>query len=288
MSKFSETRLLKQVLLRAPSCVASSQSDVTRQWRELGYSSAPDLEAATIEHDALVSAIATTGAEIIMAEENFDLSLDAIYVRDTALPVPTGIILARMGKDARSPEPESLVALFEKLSISLAGTIQAPGTLEGGDCLWIDPQTLLIGRTWRTNQSGIDQVRAIVGPDINVCAFDMPNHKGPDDVFHLMSVLSPISETLVVGYPPLMPVALVEFLQSRGMEILPVPATEFETMGCNILALGNNRVVMLQGNPLTAQLLLTRGIDINEIAGDHISHPGEGGPTCLTLPLLRG
>jgi N-dimethylarginine dimethylaminohydrolase len=286
--KLAETLPLTRVLLRAPGTVVRGQMDIAQQWLELGYLSQPDLGAANTEHADLVAAIQATGAEVIFADDNFSLSLDAVYVRDSILPLPSGLLLARMGKDARMHEPESLAKQFEKLSLPIAGAIESPGTLEGGDCVWIDPTTLLIGRTWRTNQPGIDQVRALVGPDIAVIAFDMPNYKGPGDVFHLMSVLSPISDRIVAGYLPLMPVALVTFLQSRNMAIVPVPDAEFETMGCNILALGNDHVVMLKGNPETAKALTAKGVIVNEIQGNHICHPGQGGPTCLTLPLLRG
>ncbi len=287
-NKLAETLPLTKVLLRAPGTIVRRQMDIAHQWQELGYLSQPDLGAANTEHAAFVATIQATGADVIMPKDNFDLSLDAVYVRDAALPLPSGMLLARMGKSARAREPQNLVKLFEDLSLPIAGAIEGPGTLEGGDCVWIDPKTLLIGRTWRTNQSGIDQVRAFAGPDIAVIAFDMPNYKGPGDVFHLMSVLSPISDNLVAGYPPLMPVALVEFLDARKITILPVPDTEFETMGCNILALGNDRVILLKGNPKTASALKARGIIVNEIRGDHICHPGQGGPTCLTLLLLRG
>ncbi|MBL4756821.1 MAG: hypothetical protein JKY32_04015 [Rhizobiales bacterium] len=282
-----ETAPLKKILLRAPGAIVHDQQDVTAQWQSLNYLQEPDLAAATKEHELLASIIKGIGAEIIYADNNDTLSLDALYVRDAALPLPSGMVLARMGKEARHREPESLRAIFKANNIPIAGAIEAPGTLEGGDCVWIDAKTLLIGRTWRTNQSGIDQVAKILGDDYQVLGFDMPNYKGPDDVFHLMSVLSPINARLVVGYPPLMPVALVEFLHAQNMTILPVANTEFNSMACNILALGNDQVILLKGNPLISKALKNEGIMVHEIAGENISHPGQGGPTCLTLPLVR-
>ncbi len=278
---------LKKILLRAPGAIVQVQQDVTTQWQSLNYLREPDLAAASAEHETLASIIRSAGAEIIYADNGDNLSLDAVYVRDAALPLPSGMLLARMGKGARHREPESLRTIFEAHNIAIVGAIEAPGTLEGGDCLWIDAKTLLIGRTWRTNQSGIDQVAEILGDDYRVLGFDMPNYKGANDVFHLMSVLSPINARLVVGYPPLMPVALVKFLHALNMTILPVAEIEFESMGCNILALGNDQVILLEGNPLISIALKNEGIIVHETAGDHISHPGQGGPTCLTLPLIR-
>jgi N-dimethylarginine dimethylaminohydrolase len=283
-----ETAPLKKILLRAPGAIVRVQQEVTTQWQSLNYLREPDLAAASAEHESLASIMRSAGAEIIYADNGNNLSLAAVYVRDAALPLPTGMLLARMGKGARHREPESLRRVFETNNIAIAGAIKAPGTLEGGDCLWIDAKTLLVGRTWRTNQSGIDQVAKILGDDYQVIGFDMPNYKGADDVFHLMSVLSPINARLVVGYLPLMPVALVEFLHALNMKILPVAETEFESMGCNILALGNVQVILLEGNPLITEALKKNGIIVHQIAGDHISHPGQGGPTCLTLPLVRG
>ena len=141
---------------------------------------------------------------------------------------------------------------------------------------------------YRTNMEGVRQLQVLCGPDVEVLAFDMPHYKGKSDVFHLMSVLSPVAHDLAVVYLPLMPARLVELLQHRGIGFVEVPDGEFDSMGCNVLAVAPRKVMMVEGNPETRHRLLGAGVDVFTYRGDEISRKGEGGPTCLTRPLLRG
>lgn len=284
---YAEWLPLKRVAMRSPEEVVNDQNDIAAQWRALNYLDPPDLEEAVREHAVFRATLQDCGVEIVDLKMGRGLSLDGIYVRDTGLSVPGGVIVARMGKGAREPEPRVLTDLLIAAQIPIAGTIFAPGTLEGGDCVWIDEQTLLIGRTYRTNDDGIRQVREILGPGFTVLSFELPHYKGPDDVFHLMSVLSPVARNAAVVYRPLMPIPLVEFLLARDIRLLDVPDQEFFAMGCNVLALGNQKVVAVAGHPQIRASLDRAGFDVLEISGTHICHPGQGGPTCLTLPLHR-
>ena len=63
-----------------------------------------------------------------------------------------------MGKALRRPEPALHEAAYARMGIPILGRIEAPGTVEGGDCVWVDAQTLAIGRGVRTNQAGIQQL----------------------------------------------------------------------------------------------------------------------------------
>jgi N-dimethylarginine dimethylaminohydrolase len=193
-----------------------------------------------------------------------------------------------MGKATRASEPAAQERAFESIaSVRICGRIEAPGTLEGGDVVWFDAKTIVVGRGYRTNADGIRQLRALLGPGVEVVEVPLPHWRGRDDVMHLMSLLSPVADDLGVVYSPLLPVPFREWLLARGMRLVEVPDSEFESMGTNVLALAPRRCLMLTGNPRTRAALEQAGCEVHEYEGDEISVKGAGGPTCLTRPLVR-
>jgi len=216
-----------------------------------------------------------------------DAGLDSIYVRDASVVCPNGVILCRMGKPQRAWEPGAQEKAFVGWGLPIAGAIRSPGTLEGGDVVWLDDQTVAVGEGYRTNAEGIRQLSRLVGRGVEVVTVPLPHWRGPGDVFHLMSMLSPVDRDLAVAYSPLLPVFFRELLLDRGFELVEVPEDEFETMGANVLAIAPRRCVMLTGNLGTRRLLEAAGAEVVTYSGDEISVKGGGGPTCLTRPLMR-
>jgi N-dimethylarginine dimethylaminohydrolase len=192
-----------------------------------------------------------------------------------------------MGKAAREREPAAQADAFRQWGIPVVGSIQAPGRLEGGDVAWLDDRTVIVGRGYRTNDEGIRQFRELLGDAVTCVVVPLPHWRGPGDVFHLMSVLSPVDADLAVVYSPLMPVPLRELLVERGIALVEVPDEEFDTMGANVLALAPRRCVMVDGNPTTRARLEAAGAEVRVYAGREISLKGGGGPTCLTRPIRR-
>jgi N-dimethylarginine dimethylaminohydrolase len=279
---------LRRVALRRPQEAFLGQDRLDAEWRELGYTAVPDFAGAVAEHAALTAALAAAGAAIDELPAGPGLTIDSLYVRDACIVGPRGIVLCGMGKPARRGEPALAGAALAGLGLTVAGAIAGEGRLEGGDVVWIDRRTLLVGHTYRTNDEGIRQLGALVGPEVAIVVADMPHYRGPADVFHLMSVLSPLDRDLALVYSPLMPIRLRQWLLGRGIALVEVPDAEFDSMGCNVLALAPRRILMLRGNPRTRAALQAAGCAVSEIAGDEISIKGQGGPTCLTRPLLRG
>ncbi len=284
----NEVGKLTLVALRRPEAAFVDASRIDDEWQPLGYHAPPDFAGAIEEFDQFEACLEESGAEIIHLPDDDSLTLDSLYVRDALIVTPHGIVLAGMGKPARQREPAVNAEFLEGRGLTVAGRIEAPGMVEGGDLVWIDGQTLLAGHTYRTNPEGIAQLQRILRDGVTVHSFQMPHYKGRDDVFHLMSVLSPIDTDLALVYPPLAPVALMEFLESRGIRPVIVPDAEFESMGCNVLATGPRRCVMVSGNPETERRLRSAGADVRVIEAAEICRKGEGGPTCLTRPLARG
>jgi N-dimethylarginine dimethylaminohydrolase len=279
---------LSKVAIRDVGAAFVNDAKLDAEWKELNFHSRPDLVNASKEFAAVEAVLASTGAEVIKLPAAEGLTLDSIYTHDALIVTPRGLVKPRMGKPQRRSEPAINGAALESLGFPLAGEIIGEGKLEGGDLVWIDRYTLLAGVGYRTNLEGLRQLGELAGADVEILWFDMPHYKGRSDVFHLMSCLSPLDHDLAVVYPPLMAVRQIEFLESRGIKFVEVPPEEFDTMGCNVLALGPRHAMMVEGNPETERRMKAAGVKVEVIKGYDICRKGEGGPTCMTRPLVRG
>jgi len=239
------------------------------------------------EHETFRRELERAGAEVLVAtDESVAANPDAVYVRDPVLVAPGGAIILRPGKPARRNEPAALEGDLAAAGIPILGRLDDPATAEGGDLMWLDPQTLVAGRSYRTNDRGIDALRDLL-PGVAVHAFDLPHLRGPGDVLHLMSLISPLDADLAVVSLRLLPARLAQELAARGITLVEVPDEEFDSMGTNVLALGPRVALALAGNPETERRMREAGVDVRTYQGREISTKGDGGPTCLTLPLLR-
>jgi N-dimethylarginine dimethylaminohydrolase len=283
----SETGPIRHLLLKSVAAAFHDDATIATQWQALDYPAPPDFGRATGEFAALTELLEAQGMRIDYLAATADTGLDSIYVRDASVVCDTGVILCRMGKPARRGEPVACGAFYDALGLPVLGGILAPGTLEGGDVAWLDQRTIAVGRGYRTNDAGIEQLRALLPDGIEVVVVPLPHWRGTSDVFHLMSFLSPIDEDLLLVYSPLLPVPFRELLLERGFALVDVPAEEFDSMGCNVLALGERRCLALTGNPRTRSRLEAAGVEVLVYEGDEISRKGCGGPTCLTRPLRR-
>jgi len=256
------------------------------EWRAYGWRAAPDPQAIAEQYNGFAAALRRAGARVAAGTTPVVGDPDAIYVRDPVLVVPGGAILLRPGKEGRRGEPDAVGQDLRALGVLLLGSLPAPATAEGGDMFFLDESTLLVGRSYRTNDAGIAALRSLL-PEVTVFAFDIPHHRGRAEVMHLMSLISPIGPRLAVGFLPLLPTRLVQLLHDRGIQLVEVPDAEFETMGANVLGVRPGQAVALEGNPQTRRLLEAEGVSVEPYHGSELSLMGDGGPTCLTLPLGR-
>jgi dimethylargininase len=281
------TRIQDQVGTLRRVYARSPQPEDALAWRSYGWHDAPDPARARQEHGAFVHELERAGAEVVLGTSTVDGDPDAIYAYDPVLLTDAGAIVLRPGKEGRRAEPDAVATDLAHQGIGVVGRLEPPATAEGGDMLWLDERTLIVGRGYRTNAAGIDAIRALL-PGTDVRSFDLPHLRGPSECLHLMSLLSPLDRDLAVAHLPLMPVALVELLADRGVELVEVPDEEFATMGPNVLALAPRVALALEGNPETRRRMEAAGVDVRTYRGDEISRKGDGGPTCLTRPLVRG
>ena len=275
----SMTGTLKRVLVRPPL-----PEDVAR-WREYGWRAAPDHPAAAAEHEALRGLLEEAGAEVVVSRHDPG-NPDAIYVYDPVLVGADGVVLLRPGKEGRRGEPAAMVATLEAAGVPVVGELQAPSSAEGGDTVWLDEQTLLVGIGYRTNEAAVPAL-AEAFPGVDVLSFDLPHWNGTGEVMHLMSFISPLDRDLALVYSRIAPVRLLRLLADRNVAVVEVPDEEFESQASNVLALGPRRALALGGNPETRRRMERAGVEVTVYHGDEISKKGDGGPTCLTRPLLR-
>lgn len=276
----SMTDPLRRVLVRRPSAAACAR------WQEYGWRAEPNPAGLLREHERFCALLERAGAEVVVAEP-LDGDPDAIYTFDPALVTEHGAILLRPGKEGRRDEPSAAAHDLDLAGVPVSGAVAEPAIAEGGDLVRLDESTLLAGRGYRTSPEGIDTVSKLL-PGVETFVFDLPHWHGEGEVLHLLSLLSPLDADLVVAYPPLLPVALTQLLDERGIEIVPAPDDEFLTMSTNVLALAPRVALALDGNPVTRARLEAAGVDVLVYEGRELSIKGDGGPTCLTMPLLRG
>ncbi len=288
MSSHSESGKLTSLFLKKASAAFINDAHISQHWASLNYLEKPLIEKALAEYEAFEKILKDNGAQIFYFPEDSSVNMDSIYCRDAAIATTKGMIICNMGKEGRKNEPLAQQKAYEAAGIPVLGVIKAPGTIEGGDVAWLDDNTLAVGHTYRTNERGIQQLTNLLKPlGVKVITAPMPHYRGPSDVFHLMSVLSPIDTNLAVVYSPLMPIVFRNELITRGFELVEVPDTEFDSMGCNVLALAPRTCLMVKGNPITKSRLEAAGCKVIEYEGAEISVKGGGGPTCLTRPITR-
>ena len=280
---------IKSLLLKHARDAFRDQERLSVQWKDLNFISEPDMRRAETEYSRFQDLVTRNGKSVVtLLPEDQSVTLDSIYCRDASLSTDYGLILCNMGKVARVGEPAAIKRACQSTVIKILGEIKSPGTVEGGDCAWVDPKTLAVGLTYRTNIDGISQLRGMLEPHgVSIIEVHLPHYRGQSDVFHLMSIFSPVDKNMAVVYSPLMPVAFRNELLRRSFTLIEVPDSEFDSMGCNVLSIGLRECLVVKGNPITRTRLENNGCKVIEYEGEEISLKGGGGPTCLTRPMQR-
>jgi N-dimethylarginine dimethylaminohydrolase len=276
----SMTAPLRSVLVKRPGAAFGRAFEEPRH----GFLHPVDLAVAQREHDVFVELIAGLGP-IVYELDAESASPDLVYQFDPLLVTDRGAIPLRPGKLNRRGEELLVESWLNARGVPTAGRIEAPGTIEGGDTFWLRPDLLCIGRTLRTNEAGARQLATLVGGEARI--FDVPYWRGPEELIHLLSVISPVADDLAVVFLPLLPVGLWRLLVDLGIRLIPVGEAEFATLGCNVLAVRPGVVIVAEGNPGVAAGLAAAGCEVHAYPANEIGINGSGGPTCLTRPILR-
>ena len=284
----SEYGELKSLLLKHPRDAFRSEEYLDDNWQDLNYISKPDYNKAIDEYEKFIEIFTSYNIDVQFLVNDDSTGMDSVYVRDAAITTNEGMLICNMGKAQRNGEPNSQMQHYLQTGNSILGTFESSATIEGGDVAWLNERVLAVARGYRTNDAAIVQLKELLKSTADeVIVMASPHYKGPDDVFHLMSVFSLVDKDLAVVYSPLMTVLFRERLLSMGIEFIEVPDEEFDSLGCNVLAIAPRVCVMVNGNPITKLRLEKAGAQVIEFSGTEICLKGSGGPTCLTRPLVR-
>ncbi len=294
---------LQRVLVCSPRIAGWNQPERLARWRDLGFHHAPNFAEAQSQHEALCRELELAGVEVLEAPPAPDVSLDAVYAHDASLATDFGLIVMRPGKPNRVPEGRNHGSFCTRLGIPILAKIVAPGTAEAGDILWLEgntsagkvpdtktpgTRTLLVGHGYRTNAAGITQLRDLLAPHgVEVLSAPLPHGPGPSACLHLMSLISLLDEQTALVDLPWLAVETIELIQSHGYKFVQIDESERDTLACNVLALGENRLLAIAENEKTNARLRHAGFDVRTFPGSELCINGSGGPTCLTRPLLR-
>ena len=287
MNVLNEYSQIKEVAIRSPLNSFIDDNKLSSEWETLRFHSKPDFKEAINEYTYFRSLLEDDGISIIDLPFSELLTIDSIYTRDSILITKEGLILCNMGRSSRTPEAKENFNTLSSKGYKIAGQIKAPGTLEGGDFIWIDDHHAAVGLGPRTNAEGIRQLKEILGSSVELHVVNLPQPSHPDDVLHLMSIISPLDMDLALIYKPFMPDSFISWLLKLGLKFIEVPEKEYTFMGCNVLATSPRSIIMLEQLPEVQSQLEGAGCKIRMYKGIEISRKGEGGPTCLTRPLER-
>jgi dimethylargininase len=277
---------LKRVLMRTPK--NSLLNADPKQWH---YGPTFNGAKALEQYQVFRSLVEACGTEIIDIEDHDDGLADSMFTHDPSLMSDHGAIILNMGKPLRKAEPALHEKAYREAGIPILGRVQGDGKIEGGDCIWLDQNTLVVGRGFRSNQVGIDQLNALLNPhSVNVLGFDLPVWNGAEACLHLMSVISPLAPKLALIHAPLVPTALYQLMQTMGIELIEAPNDEFiasSGLNLNVLPTSPSKCIMIEGFPGTKAAMEAAGCEVKTFTGDALCIACEGGPTCLTRPIYR-
>jgi arginine deiminase len=281
----SNVLTLREAMVKHPREAFRSQAFLDQTCQGLGFDGLPEMTEAMREYDAFAELLGSQGVALTYLPTDDSTDPDSLYTHDPVVSAAGGIVLCRMGKVTRRNEAAAVGRWASKSGVKILGSIKAPGLLEGGDLIWMDENTVAIGIGFRSNSEGARQFGRLTGTD--VIEVSLPYWNGPSDVLHLMSLISPLDTDLALVYRRLLPVTFVQALEARGIQLVGLAEDEYDSLGCNVLALGPRRCLVVEGNPKTRRRLEAAGCEVVSFKGAEIARKGQGGPTCLTRPLVR-
>jgi dimethylargininase len=277
---------LKRVIMRAPG--DSLRQAKAEDWH---YGPGFDGNRAIEQFGIFADLVSASGTEIIWIEDSGDGLADAMFTHDPSLVTDKGAVILRMGKPGRMAEPDLHEVAYKAAGVPILGRIEAPGCVEGGDCVWVDATTLAVGRgdqdqPGRHRAAGKDpcsarRERSRLRPSARQRCRRLP---APDvcDLAARRETGAGLRADAACGF--------WQLLKDRGYTLVEAPDDEFAAsngLNLNVLALSPGEVVMVDGFPKTRALMEQAGCKVTSFNADALCIPCEGGPTCLTRPVWR-
>ncbi|MGD2200208.1 MAG: arginine deiminase family protein [Candidatus Bathyarchaeota archaeon] len=258
------------------------------------------------EHDAFTDALRGEGVDVVLLGELLDGDErgiaerlpNLVYTRDVISINNLGAMILRMTYQPRYPEPLLAGKGMEMLGIPVALRVTPPALIEGGDFVWLNEETVMMGFGTRSNEAGFDMAKEVLlGEAVReMVAVPLPSFR-----VHLDGALMVISPDLALFhrgslglYPSYIHTKdgvelqfLEDYLKERGFELIYADDKEVRMFGTNIIGLGGGKCVSYEWNERIMGILEDQGFDVIGIAGSQLSIGG-GGPHCMTAPIKRG
>jgi N-dimethylarginine dimethylaminohydrolase len=239
-----------------------------------------DLSVAVPMHEGLAAALEEAGIELFWEEAHPDHAWQ-VYTRDFGVNTPAGVLIGKYRYEPRWGDEEFAIDALTRLGADIVGRV-ARGAVEGGDCWLLDESTLVIGAGNRSNLEGIANTAEILKPhgiDVLPVEFD-PTWN------HLDMIFSVLGEKLALYGEDGLPQSYVRFLKDRGWRLIPLPEEQVMKTGCNVLSLGEGRILSFAENETVNALLRSEGFDLMAPPLREFTKMG-GGPHCLTFEVQR-
>jgi len=271
---------LKSVLLHRPGAElqASVDPDSVQMLEKL------DIQKASAQHDSIADAYRSAGVQVNYVDPPITPDPNQMFVADLLLMTPEGAIVGRPASTIRAGEERWIARRLAEMGIPIIRTISGNGTFEGADALWIDPQTLLLGRGLRTNAAGIAQLSGLLNPmGIDTVVVDLPY-----GTMHLMGMLRIVDRDLAIAWPERLAISAVQLLRKKGYAVQFIPDEKEAVFGfaLNVVTLAPRKILMAGGNPITQKFYENLGITCVTVNVDELAK-ATGSIGCLTGVLHR-
>lgn len=252
-----------------------------------GWEGLPRRERAAAEHAELVDALESRGVTVHSLGEARDGLAESLFVRDTAFAVGGGVTIGRMVEETRNGEERTVTERLVDLGIPIYHSVHGPGGFEAGNMVWIDDETVAVGRSNTTNAAGITQVKGVLETyDIELLEVPIFGSTRSTGQTHLALVFSMVEPELALVYQKAVPDEFLAQLHDRGIETIDVPMREQRNRVTSTLVVEPGEVILPAGSPVITDELRARGLDVVEISIREIQKTG-GGLKGLVLPLER-
>jgi len=252
-----------------------------------GWRGLPRLEQACKEHRALVDALEDAGVTVHELAGAGDGLANSLFVHDVGFVIEGGAVIGNMANQIRQGEEQLLTERLVEFGVPIYHTVHGPGWFEAGNVVWLDEETVAVGRSMTTNGEGIDQVRTVLetyGIElIEVPIFGSTESTGQT---HLALVFGMVGSDIALVYPPAVPSEFIQLLHDRGIEPVSVPRREQRIMATSTVVLQPGTVLIGGGCRETTDALEDHGITAIEIDIREI-RKAVGGLKGLVLPLER-
>jgi N-dimethylarginine dimethylaminohydrolase len=278
MTVYNSVGKLNKVLLCAPDYLELVPiSEVAK--RNIDAGKKVDHQLAVAEHKEMAQALESQGIEILWEKPHPDHPFQT-FTRDIGTNTKEGPLIGRYRYPQREGDEDFAIAVFEEHDIQMFGRIKQKA-FEGGDCYYLDDNTLVVGIGNRSTHEGVEEARQLLKPlGVEVLGVELEIKWN-----HLDMVFAMVTDKICLAVPEALPDYFMKTLRDKKFEIIEMTGEDSMNVYVNLLSLGEGKVLSFEQNKSTNSKLRSLGLEVfdpsltQNIMG--------GGPHCLTFELER-